>query len=164
MTTVISTAARRTSHWWRRAAAALAVATAGLHAATLGEHATSSPTVGVVTVAMIFGCLYCARHLWMRGSQRDWGLVALMNVGMIALHLTVMSPGSGGGGHHGHAMHAAASAPVTHAMAPAMSAALATAAIEAVIAVTVLFYTTRSDLPPTHVRGSSGTHRQLELG
>ncbi|MEN0138394.1 MAG: hypothetical protein AAGC80_24795 [Rhodococcus sp. (in: high G+C Gram-positive bacteria)] len=149
MTTVISPAARRTSHWWRRAAAGLAVATAGLHAATLGEHAAASPMVGVVTVAMIVGCLYCAGHLWMRGSQRDWGLVAMMNVGMIALHLTVMSPGSGGGSHHGHAMHAAASAPMTHAMSPTMSVALATAALEAVVAVTVLFYRSRLDQPPT---------------
>ncbi|MGV9861131.1 hypothetical protein [Rhodococcus koreensis] len=147
--TAFSTAARRTSHWWRRAAAALAVATAGLHAATLGEHAAASPMVGVVTVAMILGCLYCAGHLWMRGSQRDWGLVAMMNVGMIALHLTVMSPGSGGGGHHGHAMHAAASAPMAHAMSTPMAAALATAALEAVVAVTVLFYRSRLDQPPT---------------
>ena len=146
-TTAFFTAVRRTSHWWRRAAAALAVATAGLHAATLGEHAASSPMVGLVTVAMILGCLYCAGHLWMRGSQRDWGLVALMNVGMIALHLTVMSPGSGGG-HHGHTMHAAASAPMGHLSTP-MAAALATAALEAVVAVTVLFYRTRLDQPPT---------------
>ncbi|MFC0451808.1 hypothetical protein [Rhodococcus jostii] len=147
MSLAFAVTARRTSHWWRRAAAALAVAAAGLHAASLGEHAPS-PMVGVVTVAMILGCLYCARHLWVRGSRRDWGLVAMMNVGMIALHLTVMTPGSGGG-HHGHTMHAAASAPMTHAMSPAMSAALVTAAIEAVIAVTVLFYTTRLDQPPT---------------
>ncbi|CAG7585453.1 MULTISPECIES: hypothetical protein [Rhodococcus] len=145
MSAVFSSIARRTSHWLRRAAAALAVAAAGLHAASLGEHATSSPLVAVVTVAMIFGCLYCARHLWMRGSHRDWGLVALMNVGMIALHVTVMSPGSGGGGHHGHAMHAAAPAPMGHSMSTPMVAALATAALEAVIAVTVLFYQTRFD-------------------
>lgn len=99
--------------------------------------------LGLVTIAMIFGCLYCARHLWMRGSHRDWGLVALMNVGMIALHVTVMSPGSGGGAHHGHAMHAAASAPMGHSMSAPMAAALATAALEAVVAVTVLFYKTR---------------------
>ncbi|MFC9762016.1 hypothetical protein [Rhodococcus jostii] len=145
MSAVFSPIARRTSHWLRRAAAALAVAAAALHAASLGEHATSSPMVGMVTVAMIFGCLYCARHLWMSGSHRDWGLVAMMNVGMIALHVTVMSPGSGGGGHHGHAMHAAASAPMGHSMSTPMAAALATAALEAVVAVTVLFYQTRFD-------------------
>ena len=144
MSAVFSPIARRASHWLRRAAAALAVAAAALHAASLGEHATSSPLVAVVTVAMIFGCLYCARHLWMRGSHRDWGLVALMNVGMIALHVTVMSPGSGGG-HHGHAMHAAASAPMGHSMSTPMAAALATAALEAIVAVTVLFYQTRFD-------------------
>lgn len=104
--------------------------------------------VGLVTVAMILGCLYCAGHLWMRGSQRDWGLVAMMNVGMIALHLTVMSPGSGGG-HHGHTMHAAASAPMGQSLSAPMAAALATAALEAVVAVTVLFYRSRLDQPPT---------------
>ncbi|MFD9663672.1 hypothetical protein ACFWAY_18920 [Rhodococcus sp. NPDC059968] len=145
MSAVYAPTVRRTSHWLRRAAAALAVAAAGLHAASLGEHATSSPLIGLVTVAMIFGCLYCARHLWVRGSHRDWGLVALMNVGMIALHLTVMSPGAGGGGHHGHAMHAAASASMGHSMSTPMAAALATAALEAVVAVTVLFYQTRLD-------------------
>ncbi|USI92978.1 hypothetical protein [Rhodococcus pyridinivorans] len=143
MSTATSSATRRSSHCLRRAAAALAAAAAGLHAASLGEHAPS-PMVGIVTIAMIFGCLYCARHLWMRGSPRDWGLVATMNIGMVALHLTIMSRGSGGTNHHGHMTHAV-SAPMDHSMSTLMAAALATAALEAVIAVTVLFYQTRLD-------------------
>ncbi|MEE2033711.1 hypothetical protein [Rhodococcus chondri] len=142
MSTALSSVARRTSPWLRRPAAALAVVSAALHAVSLVGYAAYSPTISVMTVAMILGCLYCARHLWVRGSPWDWCLVAMMNVGMIALHLALMSPGSGGG-HHGNVMQGAASASVSHPMSGPMAAALATAALESVIAATMLFYETR---------------------
>ena len=68
----------------RRACAVLALSSAGLHAAMLG-HA-SNVVAGVLLAAMILACVYCARDLWTMGSSRAWCLVAVMNLGMIAVH------------------------------------------------------------------------------
>ncbi|KIQ08017.1 hypothetical protein [Rhodococcus sp. MEB064] len=131
----------------RRAAAALAVISAGLHVSVLGGHAASSVPITVVTVSMIVGCVYCARHLWVGGAVHDWGLVAIMNTGMIAMHLIVTGPRSGGEGHgHGRAQ-VASSAPSTESMDSFMVAALACTALEVVLATSVLFYVTRSRDP-----------------
>src|SRR5215218_4004503 len=69
----------------RRACAALAVASAGLHAAMLG-HTSGAITAGLLAT-MIAACLYCARELWRDGTARAWVVVALMNIAMIAVHL-----------------------------------------------------------------------------
>jgi hypothetical protein len=69
----------------RRVCAALAVASAGLHAAMLG-HTSGVITAGLLAT-MIVACLYCARELWRERSARAWVVVALMNIAMIALHL-----------------------------------------------------------------------------
>ena len=82
----------------RRACAALALSSAGLHAAMLG-HA-SNVVAGVLLAAMIVACVYCARDLWLRGTLRAWCVVGLMNIAMIAVHLPAPA-------HH-HGMHAAA--------------------------------------------------------
>ncbi len=42
--------------------------------------------VGGIVLAMMAACLYCARELWVGSSVRAWCLVALMNLGMIAIH------------------------------------------------------------------------------
>ena len=88
----------------RRACAALAVASAGLHAAMLG-HASSLIAAGLLT-AMIVACLYCARELWRAGTARAWVVVALMNLAMIAVHLPAPA-------HHHGAPIAAAPPPST---------------------------------------------------
>ena len=62
----------------RRACAALALSSAGLHAAMLG-HA-SNVVAGVLLAAMILACVYCARDLWLRGTLRAWCVVGLMNI------------------------------------------------------------------------------------
>src|SRR6476619_2619882 len=80
----------------RRACAALALSSAGLHAAMLG-HA-SNVVAGVLLAAMIVACVYCARDLWLRGSLRAWCVVGLMNIAMIAVHLPMPA-------HH-HGIHA----------------------------------------------------------
>ncbi len=82
----------------RRACAALALTSAGLHAAMLG-HA-SNVVAGGLLAAMIVACVYCARDLWLRGTLRAWCVVGLMNIAMIAVHLPMPA-------HH-HGMHAAA--------------------------------------------------------
>ena len=51
-----------------------------------------------VTVAMLVGCLYCARDLWLRGTIHGWLTVALMNFAMIAIHLPASAVH-----HHGRA-------------------------------------------------------------
>ncbi|MGZ8815278.1 MAG: hypothetical protein ACXWZI_15145 [Mycobacterium sp.] len=58
----------------RRACAALAAASAGLHAAMLG-HSSSVIAAGQLAT-MIVACLYCARELWRDGTARAWVVVA----------------------------------------------------------------------------------------
>src|SRR5262245_48329372 len=77
----------------RRACAALALGSAGLHAAMLG-HAPNVVAAGLLA-AMIVACVYCARDLWLRGSLRAWCVVGLMNIAMVALHLPMPAH------HHG---------------------------------------------------------------
>ena len=112
----------------RRACAALALSSAGLHAAMLG-HA-SNVVAGGLLAAMIVACVYCARDLWLHGTLRAWCVVGLMNIAMIAVHLPAP-------GHH-HGVHAAASQQST-----LMSLATAIAAVEVAVAMAVLYYRTR---------------------
>lgn len=119
-----------TSVLGRRACAALALGSAGLHAAMLG-HA-SNVVAGGLLAAMIVACVYCARDLWQRGTLRAWCVVGLMNIAMIAIHLPAPA-------HH-HGMHAAASQPST-----LMAVATAIAAVEVTVAIAVLYYRTRGN-------------------
>lgn len=115
----------------RRACALLAVCSAVLHGVMLG-HA-GAVAVAAVMATMLAVCLFCAWELWNDGSLRAWTLVALMNLGMVAVHAT------GSGHHHG--------APVQLSGAATPSALMAVAAAIAVIEVSaaaaVLFYRTR---------------------
>jgi hypothetical protein len=121
----------------RRACAALAVGSAGLHAAMLG-HAWS------LLATMIAGCLYCARELWRDGTARAWVVVALMNLAMIALHLPAPA-------HH----HGAAN---TEASPPSMLMAVATlvALTEVVAATAAVFIGSRGRT------GVSAVHQAAE--
>lgn len=115
----------------RRLCALLAVCSAALHALMLG-HA-GAPAIAALLVAMLGVCLFCAWELWRDGSLRAWTLVALMNLGMVAVHL-------GGSTHqHGAPLH------LTAVSAPSALMALATviALVEVAAAVVVLFYRTR---------------------
>jgi NADH:ubiquinone oxidoreductase subunit K len=114
----------------RRACAALALSSAGLHAAMLG-HA-SNVVLGVLLAGMIVACVYCARDLWLRGTLRAWCVVGLMNIAMIAVHLPAPT-------HH-HGMHAAAGQQST-----LMAVATAIAAVEVTVAIAVLYYRTRGN-------------------
>ena len=115
----------------RRACAALALSSAGLHAAMLG-HA-SNVVAGVLLAAMILACAYCARDLWLRGTLRAWCVVGLMNIAMIAVHLPAPS-------HH-HGMHAASAGQES----TLMGLATAVAAVEVAAAIAVLYYRTRGN-------------------
>jgi NADH:ubiquinone oxidoreductase subunit K len=114
----------------RRACAALALSSAGLHAAFLG-HA-SNAVAGVLLAAMIVACVYCARDLWQRGTLRAWCVVGLMNIAMIAVHLPAPA-------HH-HGVPAASGQPTT-----LMGLATTIAAIEVAVAIAVLYYRTRGN-------------------
>ena len=111
----------------RRACAVLALSSAALHAAMLG-HA-SNVLAGGLLAAMIAACVYCARDLWLRGTLRAWCVVGLMNIAMIAVHLPMPA-------HH-HGMHTMGQ------QSTLMGLATAIAAIEAVVAMAVLYYRTR---------------------
>ena len=114
----------------RRACAALALTSAGLHAAMLG-HA-SNVVAGGLLAAMIVACVYCARDLWLRGTLRAWCAVGLMNIAMIAMHMPMPA-------HH-HGIHASAGQQST-----LMGLATAIAAVEAAVAMAVLYYRTRGN-------------------
>jgi len=114
----------------RRACAALALTWAGLHAAMLG-HA-SNVVAGGLLAAMIVACVYCARDLWLRGTLRAWCVVGLMNIAMIAMHMPMPA-------HH-HGIHASAGQQST-----LMGLATAIAAVEAAVAMAVLYYRTRGN-------------------
>jgi NADH:ubiquinone oxidoreductase subunit K len=119
-----------TSVFGRRACAALALSSAGLHAAMVG-HA-SNVVAGGLLAAMIVACVYCARDLWLRGTLRAWCVVGLMNIAMIAVHVPAPA-------HH-HGMHSAASQQST-----LMGLATTIAAVEVGVAMVVLYYRTRAN-------------------
>jgi hypothetical protein len=113
----------------RRACAALAVASAGLHAAMLGH--TSGLIAAGLLATMIVACLYCAAELWRDGSARAWVVVALMNLAMIALHLPVPV-------HHHGAPNTAVPEPST-----VMTVATLLALVEIVAATAALYVGSR---------------------
>ena len=115
----------------RRMCALLAAASALLHVVMLGVAANLA--AGVVLAAMIVGCLYCAAHLWQRGTSGGWCAVALMSLAMVALHTPMPA-------HHHGAGVAPVSAPV---MSSVMALAVVLALTEATIAAAVLYYRTR---------------------
>jgi hypothetical protein len=122
----------------RRTCAVLAACSAGLHAAVLAHVA--NPATGVLMAVMIVACLYCARDLWLHGTVRAWCVVALMNLGMIAVHLPAPTH------HHGTSATTAAGQQPT-----IMTLATSLAAVEVALAVAVLYYRTR--------RGAEMIHR-----
>jgi NADH:ubiquinone oxidoreductase subunit K len=113
----------------RRTCAVLAAGSAGLHAVMLGHAANIA--MGVLMAGMIVACLYCARDLWRRGTPGVWCLVALMNLAMIAVHLPAPS-------HH----HVAGAMGVGQ-VSSIMALATAISAIEATLAIAVLWFRTR---------------------
>jgi hypothetical protein len=117
----------------RRLCAVIAACSAALHGVSL---ISATGIAAVLAAAMLIACLYCARDLWTQGTLRAWTTVALMNLAMIALHLPMPA-------HHHPG--AATNAPMPHAAA--MTAATWLALIEVSLAVSVLFWRTRSRTP-----------------
>ena len=110
----------------RRACAVLAASSAVLHGLMVGH--TGSAAAAAVLLAMLVVCLFCARDLWRAGSVQSWLLVALMNLGMIAVHWSLPD-----------CHRAASAATVAPGMpTPLMTVATGLALIEAVIATAVL--------------------------
>lgn len=120
----------------RRTCAVLAAASAVLHGIMLG-HVTNVVAMAVM-LAMLVGCLYCARDLWRRGSVQGWVLVALMNFAMIAIHLPASAAH-----HHGAGLSVVA--PVHESTV--MTVATVLAAIEVTAAAVVLYYRSRAMRP-----------------
>jgi hypothetical protein len=113
----------------RRTCAALAACSAGLHAVMLDNAA--NVVVGGLLAVMIVACLYCARDLWLHGTMREWVVVALMSLAMVALHLPAPAH------HHGASANRVAQ--------PSTVMALATlvALVEVLAAAAVLYFRTR---------------------
>ena len=125
-------------------AALLAVSSAGLHGASLGN--VGKPGVAVVTVVMLVGCLYCAYELLTRDTARAWVLIALMNLAMIGVHLPMA-------GAHRHGEPAVAASAATP-----MHLATSVAIIEVLVAATVLLVRTRALAPTVAAPCHSGRH------
>ena len=124
----------------RRTCALVAVGSAAVHGLMLGS--STNPALAILVVAMIGACLYCARDLWTVGSPRAWVLVAVMNLGMVAVHWSVHSPvaslASVPGHHHTDVISAVA------LPAPAlMTVATTLSVLEAVAATAVLYVQSR---------------------
>lgn len=94
-----------------------------------------SAASAVLIAGMVGACLYCAWELWVSGTARAWCLVALMNLGMVAVHLPMS------GSHH--ITHVNAEAVVPQSMIMALATALSM--IEVLVAVAVLCYRTRGN-------------------
>ncbi len=118
----------------RRTCAVLAASSAVLHGLMVGD--VGNPVVGVLIVGMAVACLYCAHELWTAGSPRVWVVVAVMNLGMVAVHWSM--PGH----HHGQAV-AMAPASMAGSMSTLMVVATTISVVEAVIATIVLWFQTR---------------------
>jgi hypothetical protein len=80
-------------------------------------------------------CLYCARELWSAGSPRVWCIVAVMNLGMVAVHWSM--PGH----HHGQAVTAAGVQAGDSSTLMVLATSLSI--VEAVIATVVVWVTRR---------------------
>ena len=125
-----ATTAGRATALGRRGCALLAATSAALHAVALGHAANAAALV--LMLAMIAGCLLCARDLWRDGATRAWVLVAVTSVAMIALHMP-------SAGHH----HGSAAAGVGPPAPPVMTVAMGIAAVEVAIAAAVLYRRSR---------------------
>ena len=125
-------AARTSAVLGRRTCALVAVASATVHGLMLG-HA-GNPVVAVLVVAMMVACLFCARELWTAGPPRAWCVVAVMNLGMVAVHWSLPSH------HHGAAVTTIAAAVPTPTL---MTVATTVSLAEATVATVVLWFQTR---------------------
>lgn len=130
----------------RRTCAVLAACSAVLHGIALG-HVTNVVAMAAM-LAMLVGCLYCARDLWRQGTVQGWVLVALMNFAMIAIHL----PASGA--HH-RGSGPSVVAPVHESTV--MTIATVFAVIEVTAAAVVLYYRTRALRPMDRIAGARGS-------
>lgn len=78
-----------------RAAAALALASAGVHLLLV----TTGELGAVVMAGMALACVPCAWHLWRRPTPAVWATTAAVDVGMLALHAPMLAST----GHHASA-------------------------------------------------------------
>jgi hypothetical protein len=109
----------------------LAVISAVLHGLMIGRGI--NPVLALLVVAMALACLYCARELWTAGTPRAWCIVAVMSIGMVAVHTSM--PGH----HHGQVVELANPTQMSTLMVVATSISV----VEAVVATVVLWFQTR---------------------
>ncbi|MGV9709626.1 hypothetical protein ACWDTI_03060 [Gordonia sp. NPDC003424] len=117
----------------RRACALLAFTSAALHllVAMSGGHLA----MVVLALCMAFACAICARHLWRGPDLPAWFAIAMMNLAMLATHLSL------GGCHTKSPTPTSAGTP-----SDLIVAATGLAAAEVVIAVGVIFLRTRNPM------------------
>ncbi|MGB6182956.1 MAG: hypothetical protein WBF79_17105 [Rhodococcus sp. (in: high G+C Gram-positive bacteria)] len=123
-----------------RVAALLALASAIAHLTDIAGHGVRATGIGhiVIMIVMSAACCACAWHLWCHPRVRDWALVAVMSVAMIAMHLTMNSTDT----HGGH--HRPTPAPVSESQNAGSVVPLVFALIEALFSTAILFAVTRT--------------------
>jgi hypothetical protein len=114
----------------RRACALVAVCSAVVHGLMVGS--STNPALAILVVAMMGACLFCARDLWTVGSSRAWCLVAVMNLGMVAVHWSLP-------GHH----HTGVISTVVLPGSTLMTVATMLSVLEAAAATAVLYVQSR---------------------
>jgi hypothetical protein len=139
-------ATHRSAVFGRRTCALVAAASAVLHGLMVGDAGHAA--VAVLIVVMAVACLYCARELWTAGSPRVWCIVAVMNLGMVAVHWSM--PGH----HHGQVVAVGQASPMSTLMVAATTISVA----EAAIATAVLWIQTRRRAELALGRGELAQH------
>jgi hypothetical protein len=119
----------------RRTCALVAVGSAAVHGLMLGS--STNPALAILVVAMMGACLFCARDLWAVGSARAWCLVAVMNLGMIAVHWS--APGH----HHTGVINTGLIGTGALPASTVMTVATTLSLLEAVAATAVLYVQSR---------------------
>lgn len=54
---------------------------------------------GLLMAIMAITCLPCAGHLWRRPTLQGWMIIGIMNAGMVAVHIGLLTRGAHGHGH-----------------------------------------------------------------
>ncbi|MFE9323455.1 hypothetical protein ACIHDR_40835 [Nocardia sp. NPDC052278] len=104
------------------------IASSGLHLAGVGAHGLLH---GLVVLTMTLACLRCVPALWIRPCTDAFGLAALLNLVMVAVHFSMST--AGGHVHHG------ANAPANGSLDPLQAVTLGAAVFEALFATSVVF-------------------------
>lgn len=118
-----------------RLLAVCGIATSGLHVAGVAAYGLLH---GMVALVMALACLRCVPALWIRPCTKVFGLTALLNLVLVAVHFSMST--SVGHTHHGGI--APSNAPLDQLQAVTLGAAV----FEALLATSIVFAMTHGSV------------------